>query len=68
LSQENQLGPIPKSAAMTCAAPRGTMGLYQDPGGEIFYFTKERVFVLRRTDDVMGYVPCWAFVCHRQDI
>ena len=36
-------------------------GIHKEPGGETFYYTKERRFVLRTVDDDVGCVPVWCY-------
>ena len=37
------------------------LGQVVKEGMETRYYTRERVFVLRMTEDSMGLVPCWCF-------
>lgn len=40
-------------------------GIHKEPGGETFYYTKERRFVLRTVEDDVGCVPVWCYESKR---
>jgi len=40
-------------------------GIHKELGGETFYYTKERRFVLRTVEDDVGCVPVWCYESKR---